>query len=142
MSLKLKWEQFKQTKSFNKSETNLNKGLSTNSNNFKFSVEPFTDPKLLPGGKFDPKKHDFTVKVHGPEGNQIGFMTVSHHFLHPKHLMTYQFEVDKKFRGQGFGTRLANHAEQISGKKLMKTPDMTPSAKIFAQKYALKRQKK
>jgi 8-oxo-dGTP pyrophosphatase MutT (NUDIX family)/GNAT superfamily N-acetyltransferase len=134
-----RWEKFVQENDINKSQTLVK---NDNLQNYKLSVESFVDPKLLPGGKFNPKKHGFTVKVHNHEGKQVGFMTVSHHFLYPKNLMAYQFEVDKDFRRQGIGTMIANHAQSISGKKLMKTPDMTMDAQKFAQSFKTKVDKK
>jgi hypothetical protein len=56
--------------------------------------------------------------------------------------MPFNFEVKEKFRRQGFGTALARHAQKISGKKLLPSPDMTPHGQAFAESFFGKQLKK
>jgi GNAT superfamily N-acetyltransferase len=87
----------------------------------KITVEPFTvDAKY-----FDPKKHDFTVKA-TKDGEQLGFIAVTHK---KQGIMPFQFEVEKEYRRKKIGTKLAEHAEQISKKNIIPSPDMTEDAK-------------
>lgn len=91
------------------------------------TVEPFSaDPAW-----FDPKKHDFLVKIHN-KGEQIGMIAVTHK---PQGIMPYQFNVHKDYRRMGLGTKIAQHAEKISNKKILASPDMTPAATEWLKSF-------
>jgi 8-oxo-dGTP pyrophosphatase MutT (NUDIX family) len=94
----------------------------------KFTVEPFTADPI----QFNPKKHDFIVRAH-KGGKQVGFLAVTHK---PQGIMPFNFEVQEQHRRKGWGTALATHAQNISGKKIHHSPDQTPDAKAFAQAFA------
>ncbi len=93
----------------------------------RFVVEPFTaDPE-----SFNPRKHDFVVHLMSGK-NKIGFVAVTHR---PEGIMPFNLEVGKKFRRKGFASTLLKYAQKISGKKAVRSPDMTPDAKAFADSF-------
>jgi 8-oxo-dGTP pyrophosphatase MutT (NUDIX family) len=93
----------------------------------KITVEPFlADPE-----NFNPRKHDFIVRAHRA-GKQVGFLAVTHK---PEGIMPFNFEVGKLHQRKGYGTALATHAQKISGKKIVRSPDMTQAGASFADKF-------
>jgi ADP-ribose pyrophosphatase YjhB (NUDIX family) len=93
----------------------------------KITVEPFAVDKDV----FNPRKHDFIVRVHNA-GKQVGFLAVTHK---PEGLMPFNFEVSKLHQRKGYGTMLADHAQKVAGKKIIRSPDMTEAGASFANKY-------
>jgi 8-oxo-dGTP pyrophosphatase MutT (NUDIX family) len=93
----------------------------------KLTVEPFAVDKSV----FDPRKHDFIVRMH-KGGKQIGFVAITHK---PNGIMPFNFEVNRLHQRQGHGTALINHAQNVSRKKLIRSPDMTQAGSAFADKY-------
>jgi len=93
----------------------------------RITVEPFAVDKSV----FDPRKHDFIVRMH-KGGKQIGFVAMTHK---PNGIMPFNFEVNKLHQRQGNGSALVDHAQKISGKKLIRSPDMTRAGAAFADSY-------
>lgn len=93
----------------------------------KLKVEPFVvDPEM-----FDPRKHDFIVRVRRA-GKNVGVLAVTHI---KDGIMPFNLEVNKMFRRKGYATIMANHAQKISGKKIVRSPDMTQAGAAFADKF-------
>lgn len=93
----------------------------------KITVEPMTaSPET-----FDPKKHDFIVRYH-KDGNKAGFIAVTHK---RDGIMPFQFHVEKEHRRQGIGSKLAQHAELVSKKPIIASPDMTKDAVAWLKSY-------
>lgn len=93
----------------------------------KISHKAFTADPM----SYNPQKHDFVVEAH-VNGKKAGFLAVTHK---PNGIMPFNFEVNKSHRGKGIGAAMMQHAEHISGKPAVATPDMTSDAKAFAAKY-------
>jgi 8-oxo-dGTP pyrophosphatase MutT (NUDIX family) len=93
----------------------------------KIKVEPFTaDP-----GWFNPKKHDFKVSaIHN--GKEVGRLYVTHK---PEGIMPFELNVDQKHRRKGYASAMASHAQKISGKKIVRSSDMTEDGRNFANKF-------
>ena len=93
----------------------------------RITVEPFAVDRSV----FNPRKHDFIIRIH-KGGKQVGFVAITHK---PTGIMPFNFEVNKLHQRQGNGRALVDHAQKISGKKLIRSPDMTQAGSSFADKY-------
>lgn len=93
----------------------------------KIKVEPFVVDKEM----FNPKKHDFIVRaIH--RGKAVGILAVTHK---KAGIMPFNLSVDKLHRRKGFASAMASHAEKISGKKIVRSPDMTSDGVAFANRF-------
>lgn len=93
----------------------------------KITVEPFVVDKA----SFNPRKHDFIVRYQH-RGKHVGSLYVTHK---KDGLMPFEFQVKPSMQRKGIGSAMAQHAQKLSGKRIIRSPDMTDAGRAFAEKF-------